>query len=159
MLERRRLIELGLAVVAVLIAGAVALFVEPLPPLARATSPSEGWARGIEFGVLVFVLWMALGAVGLIQAKISVGLDGVSAEHAQLDALSDRAAQEIREANRSLAGSLHLLAGQVEVLLDLQRQTTRRIDALYQARSMDASSGAQLDDDVDGAPASRGGAG
>lgn len=156
-MSRRRRIELGLAALGVVIAGAIALLVAPLPPLARATSPSEGWARGIEFGALVFVLWMAFGAVGLMQAKISVGLDGVSAERSGLDELSEDAARQVRDATRSLAENVQLLAGKVEVLLDVQRQTVRRVDELYREGVPSGRASVQIDDDVGGTPAPSGG--
>jgi len=152
-MPKRRRVELVVAALAVATAAAVALLADPLPPLERATHPSAAWARGIEFAALVLVLWMALGILGFMQAKIGVGPHGVSGERAALDAISDDAVREIRDGTKSLADIVRRLVDTTESMLVAQRETSERVDELSRARLLDATGQGRLDDDMGGASA------
>jgi hypothetical protein len=86
-----------------LVALAIALLAQPLPPLLHAAE-DEGWARGLEFGALTFVFWIALAALGFLRAKIAMGLRGVSAERTVED--EREALAKVREETLDLARDL-----------------------------------------------------
>lgn len=97
----RRKRELVWAGAAVLAAAVIALLATPPPPMLRAVE-DEAWARGIEFVVLTFVFWTALATLGILHAKVALGLDGISAERQNQDREGE-ALRGVREANLELA--------------------------------------------------------
>ncbi len=78
-MSRTRRIELVWVALSVAVAGAIAGFAAPFPPLARYID-SSAWTRGVEFVLVIIVLWALLSAVGIIRAKIGIGIDGLTVE-------------------------------------------------------------------------------
>jgi hypothetical protein len=131
-LSNSRRIELISALVAVVVAATIALLAEPLPPLLEATD-DEWWARGIEFSVITFALWMALSVVGFMRGKIAVGPGGVTAERvAALEQRENEASAEAHQASAALTARVEQLVGVVSVLEAQQRESVRRIDRIYE---------------------------
>ena len=65
------------------------MFAAPFPPLARYVE-SSAWTRGVEFVLILMVLWALMSAVGLIRAKIGIGIDGLNVERLSGAAIESR---------------------------------------------------------------------
>jgi hypothetical protein len=108
-----RWVEASFAVAAIVTALLIAVLAEPLPPLLDAVE-DEGWARGIEFGLVTFALLSVLAAVGILRSKISIGPGGISAERVAIEASKESvdAAQHLAARVKDLATIVDLSAQQ-----------------------------------------------
>lgn len=130
-MNQGRRVELAAIAVSTAVVAAIAAIAEPLPPLEHVVE-SRTWTRGIEFVGLLLVAWMLLSAIGVIQAKIGLKLDGVTAE--RLLEERDSQADLVRALRRELSAihtELDRLADRLEALsLELPAGPEERIDAL-----------------------------
>src|SRR4051812_21248071 len=106
------------------VAAVLALLVAPFPPLAQWVE-SDGWTRGIEFVIILLAEWALLGAVGIVNAKITLGDRGFATERqGRVDpdqrATASRLQDELTESREDVLRLSRVIA-ELEARLELGR--------------------------------------
>jgi hypothetical protein len=113
-MERVRRTELAWMAGSAVASGAISWFAAPLPPLLQEIQ-SPAWTRGIEFVVLLLVFLMLLSIAGVVQAKIGLGIDGVTAQRITAAGEASRnALEDLRSEFQDLQRTVDGLTARIE---------------------------------------------
>lgn len=126
---RERRVEFAAIGLTAVVAGVIALLLEPLPPLQHALV-DEGWTRGCEFVVLNLGSWMVLGLLGVLPMNIGLSISGITAERRQIAMRREETTNDFAMTTLALAGKLERLVVVCEDLAVRENKLRARAEEL-----------------------------